>query len=112
MDATTKRELESAILWAAVGRDDVQGPKRVEIDLLFDASGARPDRESEAIACCVCGMPIEPESEAEFEACDRLGVHTGECFRLMRREAERTPIAHVIDECEPLTSELMREILP
>jgi hypothetical protein len=69
------------------------GDVLVTVELGFDIPGIDPypDRIAlEAITvCCVCGKPIEPESEAEFEASESLGVHVGECFRVMKRHAAR-----------------------
>jgi hypothetical protein len=101
----------------AVPDSDYPGMCIVEVDLTFDVSGAfdpYPDRMAlEALTvCCVCGMPIEPENQAEFEACETLGVHVGECFQHMKREAARMPVMHMVDELDALPAELMREILP
>lgn len=35
--------------------------------------------------CEVCGLPIEPRSEAEHDAMTQVGVHLGECWQRLKR---------------------------
>lgn len=37
--------------------------------------------------CCVCGMPVNPKTEAEHRASETLGVHLGECWSELKRQA-------------------------
>ena len=96
---------EDAIMLAVVGRDAL-------VELGEEVFGdPYPDRIAmQAITVCVvCGRPVEPKTDRECETCDALGVHEGECFRQMKREAGRVEARAtrgllLYDECEPFES--------
>jgi hypothetical protein len=46
---------------------------------------ARPYGLEAITVCCVCCKPIEPQNQAEYDACENPGVHLGECWNQYKR---------------------------
>lgn len=39
------------------------------------------------VVCSVCMRPIEPRNETEWKTMESVGVHNGECWMTMKRDA-------------------------
>jgi hypothetical protein len=97
-------------------RDRVVSLTVVLVD--FDVDFTVEDRTAlEAITvCCVCGKPIEPKDEREYEAAESLGCHVGGCFHALKRDLAgmeaRGPLPLPAAEAEAPMSAQARRLLP
>lgn len=75
----------------------------VEIDFTVDFTVEDRTALSAITVCCVCGRPINPETQAEHDASESLGVHVGNCFHALKRECARMGARTLMfDEHEPI----------